>query len=577
MIRCENCNYSTEYTGKICTACGATLTLSEQALAELLDTVYRAKENREYETVEEGYRILADFDVREGLFEYGRILEERGEYDEAMRFFCKGAKRGDAPSAYRYGKLLSRYRSGASDFYTLLSAVLGAEDAYREAGEVLLERSEYELSEYFYRLAIDVGDVEACVTLAKRYAEGIGTDIHEPFAKWCLDKLRFPPVNALKLAYRLRGVIPEEPPMPVTDGYARLLVSLLAEAEAISAREEAYLLTELLAQRGDLSASLRLALCALSGDGCEKDPDRAKKTLYELCEKGYVPAMLSLSRLLLSGEHFPIDQRGAISLLEKAARLGSPEAYRTLGDLYCEGGDDGRRLAYAITLYDEGARLGDSVCADKSLALKTRREEAFRTALQRRKSSPEDAFRLFAISASMGYTPAEVRLGDCYLFGTGTKKSRRHAFLWYKSAAKHGEADALYPLGMCYARGVGTRFDYKKAISTLQGAEAVGSQRAGEEARRLLLLRLKKMKRSLYSAGMRLLYQKKPAVAFRMIDAAAKMGDTKAIYTLGALFEFGIGTAEDRDLAKRLYSEAVQKGFSDPRSKYKSIILKLIR
>ena len=46
---------------------------------------------------------------------------------------------------------------------------------------------------------------------ARIYFDGIGTPKAPEYAKWYMDKLRIPPIYAIKLAYNLRNVTSKEP------------------------------------------------------------------------------------------------------------------------------------------------------------------------------------------------------------------------------------------------------------------------------------------------------------------------------------------------------------------------------
>ena len=76
---------------------------------------------------------------------------------------------------------------------------------------------------------------------------------------------------------------------------------------------------------------------------------------------------------------------------------------------------------------------------------------------------------------------------------------------------------------------------------------------------------------------MRLIYMGKYTAAKPLLDVAAKMRHPKATYTLGTLYEFGRGVGEDRKRAYAYYLDAEELGFSDPRSKYKSKILRMLK
>ena len=76
---------------------------------------------------------------------------------------------------------------------------------------------------------------------------------------------------------------------------------------------------------------------------------------------------------------------------------------------------------------------------------------------------------------------------------------------------------------------------------------------------------------------MRLIYISKFSIARTYLEAAIRLGNPKATYTLGCLYEFGRGTEQNKREAYRLYTMADENGFADERSKYKFTILKMLK
>ena len=221
--------------------------------------------------------------------------------------------------------------------------------------------------------------------------------------------------------------------------------------------------------------------------------------------------------------------------------------------------------------------MGNGSARVKSDGLKDEREALFAEAEDAIDTDPERAFRCFAIACGMGHIPAYSRLAKCYLVGIGTKRDRQRAFMWYEYAVRMGDEAALYDLGLCYSRGIGVAFNFGKAVEMLTRAHRHADARAEAELIRLYENKKRAMSGSLFSAAVRLLYQKKFSLAKRMLDVCAEAEHPKAIYTLGCMYEFGIGTATNRELAFALYEQAYAMRFRDPRQTYKLKVLKMIR
>lgn len=577
MINCKSCGYSGAYEGKRCPECGAPYTLTESEVRRILDDTHRAKETKEMETVAENYRMLADFGIPEAQREYGRLLETEGEYVRANALYRLAAEAGDALAAYRFAIRNIELNDDGRRFWLSYASILGCKESFSATADAMSEIGKEHIADYYYRHAAACDDVGAIVTLSRRYAEGLGCEKNEGYAKWFMDKLTLPPIHAIRLAYRLRGVEAVEPPIPTCDFYDDHLRALAAEAERFGFFGARLFLVELLAERGDVGAWLELSHLYLEGIGTEVRVDEGLAALRTAATSGSAEAYRLLGDAYLVGEYVSADIDEALRSYSRAVELGDGVSALRLGTLYEEGDGVEENPAYAITLYEEGARLGCEEAAHRAERLKDRREELYRAGLTYRSSDPEAAFRYFATAAHMGYAPAEVKLGDCYLFGIGTRVDRRRAYLWYRNAVRRGETEALYPLALCYSRGAGTAFHYRRAVSTLKLAVAHGCENADRELKRLYRNRLKKSMRQLFSNAMRLVYQHKYDEAYRLFSVLARMEEGQAVYALGMCYEFGIGTEVDRSRAYSYYGRAVDLGFIDKRAHDKAMFLKMIR
>ena len=108
-------------------------------------------------------------------------------------------------------------------------------------------------------------------------------------------------------------------------------------------------------------------------------------------------------------------------------------------------------------------------------------------------------------------------------------------------------------------------------------ADKRGIGGARDEVQRLIRNKKLALAKKFYSTAMRLIYCGKFDIAKGYLEAACDLSLSKAIYTLGCLYEFGKGTPSDKNEAYRLYTLADEKGFSDNRSKFKLTILKLLK
>ena len=177
----------------------------------------------------------------------------------------------------------------------------------------------------------------------------------------------------------------------------------------------------------------------------------------------------------------------------------------------------------------------------------------------------------------MGYVPAYKEMARAFLLGNGIKKSRQQAYLWFEKAVDSKDESALYELGLCFSRGIGTHFNFKKATEILAKATRLGNKDARRELERIMTNKRRHMVNRVYSNAMSLIYQKKLGAAIELLQTAEKFSHAMAIYTLGCLCEFGLGTPTNRDRAFELYEKSFSLKFRDPRAVYKLKVLKMAR
>ena len=581
MIVCQSCGYGAKYSGTTCPKCNKKIVLSGEEISRRSDLVKRSLASRSYETAIENYIILADFGNVEAQRELAILLEDgeliNRDLDRAMKYFLLAAEKNDAVSAYRYSRLASRTSNATARFWLIFSAVLGCVEAYTVAAEQFSSEGNEEAAGYYYALAAEDGDVDAIVTVARRYHDGIGCEKCDAYARWYLDKLTLPPFHAIKLAYQLRSVTAKEPPRAEITDYSDMLRSLAADAEKYSFSTAYLKIHEILAEDGDMNALSTLGVMHAEGIGCEKNLVIAIEYLERAAAQGNNRAYLLLGNLFAAGKSFDADVERALANYRLAAESGIPEAYETMGDIHSDGKLMTRNLAHAIELYEKAAEGGLLSARKKADDMKARRETFFRVAKEAEHLDPAQCFRNCAIATAMGYPPAIRLLAHLYEVGNGTKIDRPRAFAWYKSAVESGDKHAAFDLGRCYAYGIGTRFNYKLAVECFRTAEAAGYTTARREIERLEENRTRRLSKSGFSKAMRLLYKRRFAAAKEYLDYCHSLNNPKAIYTLGCLYEFGISVPVNKDYAFSLYEDAYRLKFRDPRAVYKLRVLKMIR
>ena len=535
---------------------------------------------KNYAEVAECYRALAELGDAEAQYSLAKMLEEGTQIARddraALGYYRAAALQNHPKGAYGYSRLISRDRVGEGSFWLIYSAVLGCPEAYAGAAREYSRISNERAANHFYTLASECEDKEATLTLAKRYCEGIGFDApSDEYAKWYVGKYKILPLYAIPLAWKLRGVKAKEPPSALIGDYNAFLRSVARQAIEYGYDTATLHLCAMLAKRGDLDALASLGMMQVKGVGCTGLEEDGLRTLRECAVRGSADAYMLLGELYLEGKYIKRDVGAAIFNYERAARLGRADALEALGDIYTSNEDGHRDFAKGYSCYTEAARLGIADAERKANGIKNKREEIFAAASLA--STPERAFRLYAVACAMGHDKSALKLAECYERGIGTAVERQSAFYWYVEASRLGVIEALYPLGRCYFEGIGTDRDYELARAVLMRALKHGDTRADKLIRLMYERKKKKLQDRIYSTAMRLVHIGKFTRAVEHLEIAEELAHPKAIYSLGCLYEFGIGVPCDKERAYAMYERAQKLAFRDPRAQFKLSILRKVK
>ena len=581
MIECKKCGYVGSYFGPKCPTCKEIFNLTPEEIDEKIKEIQKAEESRQYELAAEGHHILADLGRTESQKKFAALLE-RGDIvarnlDAAMEYYYMAAEKNDSHAAFRYSRLAERTSDKAAYFWLAYAAALGCVESYPAFAERCAREGDDELANYYYALSAAYDDTDSIVTLAKRYYNGTGTEQNLPYAKWYMDKLSLPPIHAIKMAYKLRSVKSQDPGIPRHPDYQKMLRRLAIRAKDYGLAKPYHNLNKMLSDEGDLQARMTLGMLHADGIGCKKDVDAALSYLESAAIGGSREAYKHIGDIFVQGTLVERDIDKALAAYRKAASLGMTNAYETMGDIFRQGEIVQRDVAKAIELYEMGAKEGHTSAREKAETLKNEREELYEIGKKLRESTPQQAFRAFAISSSMGFVPSYKEMARAFLHGIGIKKNRQQAYLWFEKAVEAKDEEALYEYGVCFSRGIGTSFDFDRAVEILSRAARLGSEEAKAELERIMNNKKSHMLRGVYSDAMSMIYQKKFTEAERLLRICLRLGHAKGIYTLGCLNEFGLGIPTNRAVAFRLYETAFDLKFRDPRSEYKLKILRMVR
>ena len=582
MIKCKNCGGLCDYKGEShCPNCHIEYTVTALEASDMMKEARLALKSRNYETVKENLHFLANRGVLDAEREYAAILEKGRivpkDIDLASKYYLSAAKKNDGYSAYKYSRLLAKTDEKVSKFWLAFAAMIGATEAFPKAADMYRHDGDEDTATYYYAMAAACDDTHATVTMAKRYFNGIGVEPNINFAKWFMDRLTFPPIYAIRLKLALRHVEAREPNAPVFANRNAIIRRLLREAEKLGFHEARRKLARILAETSDPTALYSLGTLLAEGIGGEVESEEAVAVLEQALAAGSSDAAKYLGDMFVTGKVVEQDIQRALEYYKHATSMGYSSAYEAMGDIFREGELVPCNIAYAIELYKTGGNQGDENCRAKAMELIEQRESLYNIAIREQENNPTEAFDALSLSAAMGYLPSHSELAKFYENGIGTKVNRQAAFFWYGFAVKKGDTSALYDLGRCFARGIGTAFNFNVAMDLLTKAVRFGSVEAKEELSRLMENKTKALSRQLFSKAMRLIYQQKYKDARAILEVCNQCGHAQGSYTLGCMYEFGLGGYTDREAAKTLYETAYKGKFRDPKNDYKLKILRMTR
>lgn len=582
MIKCKNCGGLCDYKGEShCPNCHIEYTVTAIEASDMMKEARMALKSRNYETAKENLHFLANRSVLDAEREYAAILEKGKivpkDVDLASKYYLSAARKNDGHAAYKYSRLLARSDEKVSKFWLAFAAIIGATEAFPKAADMYRHDGDEETATYYYAMAAAYDDAHATATMAKRYFSGIGVEQNVGCAKWFMDRLTFPPIYAIRLKFALRKIEAQEPAAPVFSNRNAIVRRLLREAEKLGFHEARRKLSRILAETSDPAALYSLGTLLAEGIGGPIEANEAVAVLEQGLAAGSFDAAKYLGDMFVTGKVVEQDIQRALEYYKHATSMGYSSAYEAMGDIFRDGELVPCNIAYAIELYRTGGEQGDKNCREKADELIAQRELLYEIALRDESTNPEEAFEALSLSAAMGYLPSHIELARFYENGIGTKKDRQSAFFWYGFAVKKGDTSALYDLGRCFARGIGIAFNFDVAMDLLTSAVRYGSIEAKEELTRLMENKTKALSRQLFSKAMRLLYQQKYKEARSILEVCSQCGNAQGSYTLGCMYELGLGGYTDREVAKNLYETAYRGKFRDPKNEYKQKILRMTK
>ena len=275
----------------------------------------------------------------------------------------------------------------------------------------------------------------------------------------------------------------------------------------------------------------------------DRDPEKARKMIRSLADRGYLPARVELAAILIARPAgvSAKDAEKAFELVSEAVKdPGAPaRAWRVLGDCYFSGlgtAPDGKKMIEAL---EKAASKG-------SLEALSRMGYCYEFGINV-KADQKKAVACYERAAKAGLPAAMLKYGDMIAEGAVEGKGSDDALAWIKKSAAEDCPEALYRLGTWNLHGIGTDKDPALAAELFsRGAQLEHPN-------------------SQYELGMLFLQKDGPIAkdekaAFFWFNRAASRGCAAAQRQLAACYEHGTGCDIDPERALVLYREAARNG-----------------
>jgi len=331
-----------------------------------------------------------------------------------------------------------------------------------------------------------------------------------------------------------------------------------------------------LANDGSSSAQYRVAVFYRDGVSVEKDEEEMRKWLTAAAQKDHPMALNDLADILMSEGK----TNEAMVMYQKAAECGSYEARRKYATLQGETLEEIKELrevlkgfcdsGYPYDYYNYGNMMF------KSAITKEDHEEAMEYLLKASEMGWSDAdvligqmyrdgngverdldkcVQYLTKAADNGHNRAMVMLGDLYNDGKLMRKDPAKAYPWYLKSASVGNAKSQYQVAMMLASGIGVEKD-EEAAKQWFGRY---SSSMVNDSRRIAMDTLKARRGD-------------EKLSNDLLKAMSRSNQPQSMTTLAFKYKSGKGFKKNEEAAVRLMTRASEAGGS-PRVKLADMLI----
>ncbi len=464
-------------------------------------------------------------------FDRGFGVEQN--YADAFHYYEESAKAGNADAMYEAGMMCLRGRGTKKDpsaaYKRFLSAAAqGNSNAEYEVGNCHFEGigtvRDREQAYKRYLLAYEADhNIKAILKLGICKLKGLGTEkndreAYEWFCRGASHNSRG--ATYMKGECLFYGIGTEADPVAAAAAFEQAISYEYTEGERM------------------VPALLAMAKCVDRGIGVTQDTTQALSLYRKAAEYGDPAALYALARAILTGNRARSEFAAARDLILRAARKNYLPAMLALGIFADEGRGMPKKPEDALHWYRTAINteidtrmptyeFPERFAEETTRAIQAKAEAQYRFGLltahlYRTPKEYMHAYENIALSASMGFEPAQVeiskiyvsggdleqyysgpfsrkdacfadgsatpdkntlstalnKLGDTFFDGKSLKKNQVAAARCYKTAAELGNTDACYSYGWCLRHGVGVRENDREAVKWLKTAADRGNVNA---------------------------------------------------------------------------------------------------
>lgn len=281
-----------------------------------------------------------------------------------------------------------------------------------------------------------------------------------------------------------------------------------------------------------------------------RDPEKGRKMIQSLADRGYVPAQVELAAILIArpSNVSAKDAEKAFELVSKVVKDpdAPARAWRVLADCYFSGFGtvpDGKKMIEALEKAVEKGNLEAlsrmGYCYEFGINVK---------------ADPKKAVSCYERAAKAGLPSAMLKYGDMIAAGEVEGKGMDDALVWIRKSAADDCPEALYRFGMWNLHGIGTEKKPELAAELFSRGAQLEHPACQYELAMLFLQKDGPI-------------AKDDKAAFFWFNRAASKGSAPAQRQLAVCYENGTGCDVDLEKALALYREAARNGDVEARQR----------